>query len=126
MSTFSDFNTSLAVHPVKKDLSLKTDENAVKQSVKNILLTNTLEKPFSPLFGANLNSFLFELSEFFDEQEIEDEVRTAIENYEPRAIVRNVKAVIIPDNNDIKVTVGFQVVNTLESVTLEVSLGRLR
>ena len=69
---------------------------------------------------------LFELDTFFDESIIEDEVRTAIQNYEPRARVLKVNADIISDRNDIRVTVEFQVVSTLEKVTLEVSLARLR
>jgi predicted component of type VI protein secretion system len=89
-------------------------------------LTNRLEKPFNAYFGGDLNSFLFGLSEFYDEQTIEDEVRTVIENYEPRARLRGVRAKIIPDENDIRVTVAFQVVSTQEEITLEVSLARLR
>lgn len=122
---YKDLDLTFARAP-NDDVYKKTDAAAVKQSVKNILLTNRLEKPFNPIFGGNLNSFLFELSEFFDEQTIEDEVRTAIENYEPRAIVRGVRAKMIPDQNDIRVSVAFQIANTLENVTLEVSLARLR
>jgi phage baseplate assembly protein W len=122
---YKDLDLTFARAP-NNDVFKKTDAAAVKQSVKNILLTNRLEKPCNPIFGGNLNSFLFELSEFFDEQTIEDEVKTAIENYEPRARIRGVRAKIIPDRNDIRVTVAFQIVNTLEDVTLEVSLARLR
>lgn len=122
---YSDLDLTFARAP-SNDVYKKTDAAAVKQSIKNILLTNRLEKPFSPIFGGNLNSFLFELSEFFDEQTIEDEVRTAIENYEPRAIIKGVRARLLPDNNDVRVSVAFQIVNTLENVVLEVSLGRLR
>lgn len=122
---YKDLDLTFARAP-NDDVYKKTDAAAVKQSVKNILLTNRLEKPFNPIFGGNLNSFLFELSEFFDEQTIEDEVRTAIENYEPRARVRGVRARLLPDNNDIRVSVAFQIVNTQEEVTLEVSLARLR
>ena len=40
MATFQDFNTSLAVHPVNGDLSLKQDFDAVKQSIKNLSQKN--------------------------------------------------------------------------------------
>ena len=39
------------------DIFKKTDAAAVKQSIKNILLTNKTERPFQPYFGANLGSF---------------------------------------------------------------------
>ena len=122
---FSDLDLTFAKAP-SNDVYKKTDAAAVKQSVKNILLTNRTEKPFAPFFGGGLNNYLFELDTFFDESIIEDEVRTAIQNYEPRARVLKVNAEIISDRNDIRVTVEFQVVNTLEKVVLEVSLARLR
>ena len=46
MSTFSDFNNSFATHPSKKDIALKSDVNAVIQSVKNLLLTDRGERLF--------------------------------------------------------------------------------
>jgi len=104
----------------------KTNSASVKQAIKNILLTNRTEKPFDPYFGGNLNNFLFELSEDFDEEELNEQVFSAIQNYEPRASVLDVKSLIIPDNNDIRVTVVFQVVSTSEVVSLDVSLARLR
>lgn len=108
------------------DVFKKADAAAVKQSVKNILMTNRLEKPFNADFGGNLSDFMFELSENFDAESIEFTIRNAIENYEPRARILNVNARIIPDMHDVRVTVRFKVVNTSEEVTLEVSLARLR
>ena len=89
-------------------------------------MTNFGEKPFKPFFGGDLNRFLFSLDEEFDETEIQDRVRTAITNYEPRAIVRSVIAELEGDQNSVRVIVKFQVVNTLEMVDLQVSLTRLR
>ena len=72
------------------DIFKKNDAAAVKQSVKNLLLTNKYEKPFEPYYGGNLNNFLFELTTEFDETQIEENVRSAILNYEPRANVMQV------------------------------------
>lgn len=108
------------------DIYKKTDAAAVKQSVKNILLTNRTEKPFDPYFGASLNNFLFNLSTEFDEFGIEEAVTMAINNYEPRARVLGVTANLQPDNNSVSVNVRFQVVTTGEIETTVVSLTRLR
>jgi len=122
---YKDLDLTFA-RALNNDVYKKTDAAAVKQSVKNILLTNQLEKPFQPYFGGILNDFLFELSEYFDEEEIEQDVRDAIQIYEPRARVLSVRSVVNPDINDIKITVVFQIINTLEQATIEVSLARLR
>ena len=122
---YKDLDLTFARAP-NNDVFKKTDAAAVKQSVKNILLTNRLEKPFNAFFGGNLNRFLFELSEYFDEQEIEDEIRETIQAYEPRARVTSIRAEVNPDINDIKVTVVFQILNTLQTENLQLSLARLR
>lgn len=108
------------------DIFKKTDAAAVKQSVKNILMTNPTEKPFDPYFGGGLNEFLFELSEEFSELDIQEQVAQAIENYEPRARVKAVNVSLNPDFNSMTVNVEFTVITTLENVVLEVDLVRLR
>ena len=108
------------------DIFKKTDAAAVKQSIKNILLTNKTERPFQPYFGANLGSFLFTLSEEIDEDDIRDTIENAIYNFESRALVRDVKVNVKPDNHDVSVTVVFQVVSTSKIETLNISLTRLR
>lgn len=108
------------------ELFKKTDAESVKQAVKNLLLTNFGEKPFSPFFGGNLNDFLFNLSEEFDDMEVEDAVAEAISAQEPRAVLRQVKSKIDPDNNNVRVTVSFQVISTQQPVELNVTLARLR
>ena len=108
------------------ELFKKTDAESVKQAVKNLLLTNFGEKPFSRFFGGNLNDFLFNLSEEFDDMEVEDAVAEAISAQEPRAVLRQVKSKIDPDNNNVRVTVSFQGISTQQPVELNVTLARLR
>lgn len=110
----------------RTDIFKKTDAAAVRQSVKNLLMTNFTEKPFDPYFGGNLNAFLFSLSAEFDEIEIQETIAHAIANFEPRAIVRGTDVKLSPDYNTIYVTVKFQVVNTVQEEEITVSLTRLR
>ena len=108
------------------DIYKKTDAAAVKQSIKNLLLTNRTEKPFQPFFGGDLNRFLFSLSEDFDEDDMRDKIAAAISNYEPRVKIRDIQVLILPDYHDVKVTVIFQIISTSEVVSLDVSVARLR
>ena len=111
---------------VTGDIYKKTNSAAVKQAVKNLLLTNRTEKPFQPYYGGDLNRFLFSLSEDFDEDDVRDNIAAAIQNYEPRVRVRDIQVLILPDSYDVKVTVIFQVISTSEVVSLDVSIARLR
>ena len=122
---YKDIDLVFAAKPAG-DVFKKTDAAAVKQAVKNLLLTNRGEKPFQPDFGANLNEVLFNLDTEFDPDFVQDLIAEAIKNFEPRALVLSVSVSTDGDNNRLDATVEFQVVNTEEIVTTEVSLARLR
>ena len=108
------------------DLYKKRDAAAVKQSVKNLLLTDFYEKPFQPFFGANLRAMLFELADDDTEDEVEENIRTAINKYEPRAEVLTISVNVLPDQNDMRVSVYFKIISTQETVTFTTNLSRLR
>ena len=124
-NAYSDLDLTFA-RKDDDDIFKKNDAAAVKQAVKNLLLTNFGEKPFNPRFGGNLNAFLFRLDTEFDELEIEDSVAQAIANFEPRAILRNVKATLLSDQNSVNVKVIFQVVNIPETQELSINIAGLR
>ena len=60
---YTDIDLNLTPHPSSKDLTLKYDKDAIKRSLRNIMLTNNYERPFRPNFGANLRGLLFELAD---------------------------------------------------------------
>ena len=122
---YKDIDLAFAAKPAG-DVFKKTDAAAVKQAVKNLLLTSRGEKPFQPDFGADLNEVLFNLDTEFDPDFVQDLIAEAIKNFEPRALVLSVSVSTDGDNNRLDATVEFQVVNTEEIVTTEVSLARLR
>ena len=122
---YKDIDLAFAAKPAG-DVFKKTDAAAVKQAVRNLLLTNRGEKPFQPDFGADLNEVLFNLDTEFDPDFVQDLIAEAIKNFEPRALVLSVSVSTDGDNNRLDATVEFQVVNTEEIVTTEVSLARLR
>jgi len=123
--TYNDIDLSFK-KKTTGDVFKKTDAAAVKQSIKNILLTNRFEKPFSPYFGGDLGRFLFSLDTEFDEEDVRDRVISAVSNFEPRASIRRVNVEIAPDFNSVLVDVIFQILATQEIDTLTVSLTRLR
>jgi phage baseplate assembly protein W len=122
---YSDIDLTFTPKP-SGDLYKKTDAADVKQSVKNLLLTNYTEKPFRMKFGANLNDFLFELDTDFDIDLLGEQIIQAVDTYEPRAQVTRVDANLYSDRNEVVVTVEFQILSTSELVVLNLTLTRLR
>jgi len=112
---------------VSKDINKVVSIQAVKRSVRNLVLLNHYEKPFHPEIGSGVRDMLFELmtpiTAFILAKKIED----VIENFEPRAKLVGVRALPNLDRNEYEVTVEFYVVNTpTELVDLTIFLEVLR
>tara|TARA_Y100001963_G_scaffold159581_1_gene263886 strand:- start:2264 stop:2707 length:444 start_codon:yes stop_codon:yes gene_type:complete len=108
------------------DIYKKEDAASVKQSVKNILLTHSYEKPFNPYFGAGLNELLFMLDDELDDDIIRENIVQAIETWEPRAEVINIRVSTPEETNSVNIEVEFGIKNTGESSSITLSLTRLR
>ena len=108
------------------DIFKKTNAAAVKQSIRNLLLTNFTERPFMHRFGGNLTDMLFRLSTEIDDANLENDITSSIQTYEPRAQVLSINSIISADNNEVRVTVKFLVISTLQQDTVEINLTRLR
>lgn len=104
------------------DVFKKSDVAAVKQSIKNLLLTNFNEKPYRPRFGGNLGGLLFELQDEDTGREMYENIERAIELYEPRARILNTIISSNPDRNSVSVKLEFEVVNTPFTDTLKVNI----
>lgn len=123
---YSDFRNDFASHPIKKDIVKITNENAIKQSVLNLLQTNQGERLFQPTLGGDLSAYLFENVTPFTEKAIQNAIVATIENYEPRAGLLDVIVSANPDMNRYSVTVSFYVINKEEPVQLDFILDRVR
>jgi phage baseplate assembly protein W len=123
---FRDIDLSFRVNPFTKDLYTKTNEEAVKGAVKNLILTQFYERPFQPELGSPVYGLLFENFTPILKNTLESVIRELIENYEPRAQLTNVTVTDRPDENSLDVRIDFRVVNISRPVTLIVNLQRTR
>ena len=106
---FKDINLSFKRHPVTNDLVVIKNEDAIKQSVKNIIFTILGEKPFLPLFGSKMNSALFELDTNFNETKISDEISSVLLNNEPRISNILVSVSNPSDTHELNVTIQYDI-----------------
>jgi len=109
------------------DIEKITDVEAVKRSVRNLVLTNFYEKPFHPEIGSGIRDMLFENMTPITAVVLARKVEDVIENFEPRARLIGVRALPNLDRNEYEVTIEFFVVNTpTELVDMTVFLEVLR
>ena len=109
------------------DVNQITDVQAVKRSVRNLVLLNPYEKPFHPEISSGIRGMLFELMSPFVAAQLTKKIEDVINNFEPRARLVSVRSIPDYDRNAYEVSVEFYVVNApTELVDLTVMLERLR
>jgi phage baseplate assembly protein W len=110
-----------------KDVNILKDIQAVKRSVRNLVLMNHYEKPFHPEIGSGVREMLFENIDPITADVLGTKVTEIIETYEPRAELEEVVAIPDFDNNSFKLVVKFTIVNIPTDLQeIEVFLERLR
>ena len=107
---FKDINLSFKRHPVTNDVVAIRNEDAIKRSVKNIIFTILGEKPFEPDFGSVINESLFDLNTNLNEIRVSDEIKTSLDNHEPRINNVDVSVSVIADTNEMNCTVQYDIV----------------
>jgi phage baseplate assembly protein W len=123
---YSDFYNNFSKNFGTKDLARLTNEDSIINSLKNIVLTKRGERPFFPEFGCNISGLLFENFSKFTTDAIETEIKTAIENFEPRIRTIKVEAVESQDNQSIEIRLFFTTINNSENISISFFLSRLR
>lgn len=123
---YKDIDLSFNIHPVRKDVNKHVDEQAVINSIKNIILTNHYEKPFNPDFGSNIRAMLFENIDSITAISLEREISQTIENFEPRVSVSRVTAIPDFDNNGYNIKMEFYIINLTNPITIQFFLQRVR
>jgi phage baseplate assembly protein W len=124
--TFSDLDLSFMMHPVTHDVSRKYDEEAIKQSVKNLVLTQNYERPFHSEIGSQVMGLLFEPATPMLAVMLKKTITDTITNFEPRVNLTNVDVTFSPDNNEVYVSIYFTIINTTRPVQVTLLLTRTR
>ena len=123
---YTDFKKDLRISPVSDDITLLKDEDSVKESLKNLILTDPGERLMQPFLGAGIRALLFENITPGVLKLIEERVKTTIRNYEPRAELIDVLVSSDIDDNKVSVAITFYIKNASQPIDLEVILERIR
>ena len=123
----TDLDLNFGIHPLSGDIRKKTGVDAIKQSIKTLVLLNHYEKHFHPDVGCDVYKSLFEPFEgAFSEALMTKYIETVINLYEPRAELDKVEFSINEDNNFFGITIWFTPISETESVSVDIFLRVLR
>jgi phage baseplate assembly protein W len=123
---YSDFTHTFLPHPNTGQVTRRTNIDAVKMAIRNLVLTNKYERLRNPTFGGNIRRYLFEPFIAGTAPEIESNIKSLIETYEPRAKVISVKAIPQEDQNAMIVNIQFYVVISEQEQEMNLTLYRVR
>lgn len=123
---YADLDLKFRVNPSSRDIRPVKDLGAIKNSVRNLILTNKLERPFQPEIGSNLTKLLFEPADPITISLIKEDIINTIENYEPRVSLKLVEVEDYSDRNAYFVSVDFRVVSLNTEAQIEFYLERVK
>jgi len=122
---YSDMDITMRVHQVTGDVTLKTDTDAIRRAVRNIVLTNKYERPFKPNFGGSIRNMLFELDTDRKVRRMQRTLVETIEKFEPRVSNVSVRFDDV-DNNNMDVTVFYNINEGVPNNDLTFTVTRAR
>lgn len=123
---FSDLDLDFIPHPTTKDVVKKIGVDALKRSVRNLILTNFYDRPFRSYIGSGAQKLLFENASPIISNFLKDAIDEVLRNYEPRIAVRNIQVIFDIDNNGYNVVIAFSIINNNLPVVINLFLERIR
>ena len=107
---FKDLATSFNANPATGDFGVVKNENAIKQSVRNLILTMFGERPFQPSIGSKVRELLFEPWDPFSVDSMKGEIYNCLQRLEPRIEVTSIDLRDDSDINSIQVAIEYTIV----------------
>jgi len=126
---YSDLDLAFTPNPVTGDVSKKLDVNAVKQSLRTLILSNFYERPFAPNKGGHLIGYLFQNMDVLNSQTIKRHLKNLIETYDKRVRIEDISVPVsasLSDRNSLIITIRFYVLGIQKVTDLVINLERLR
>lgn len=123
---FADIPINFIAHPNTRDIRPITDIQAIRQSIKILILSNYTDRPFHPELGGNVTRYLFENPSPFIALSIRDEIVRLIDRQEPRALDPKVEIQLDTDRNLLLATINFRIRNTNTNTEVSFYLDRIR
>jgi hypothetical protein len=106
----TDLDLNFTKHPLSRDVSVKIGEDAIKQSLKNIILYNLLEKPFNIGLNLNIREYLFENFDIFYEQQLKEQILKIVALYESRVTINNIDITFDEKTLGLNITINYTII----------------
>ena len=108
----TDLDLDFLRHPTTSDVVVKSGDDAIKRSIRNLIFTNYYERPFKSFIGSNVTALLFDNVDLMTATQIEDAIQQLINNFEPRVQLLKVTVIADIENHGFNVEIRYAILNT--------------
>lgn len=120
---YSDIDPNFKIDPRTNDVAKISNVESVQSSMLTIISTRKGERPFEPEFGCDIPNSLFENIGDFSAYTIENSIKQAITNYEPRVRIKRILVKPSIDTNTYYVSIDYHIITDLSVIyTIKLNL----
>lgn len=125
MSDFLYSDVNYKLNTINKDLKIDTDNQAIQNSIRNILTIERGSLIGNPEFGSDISSALFEINDQLTFSFIEDIIENSLERWETRIRVINTSVSQDIDNGQIVAFIEYEILrkNIVDTFSLVLTEG---
>jgi phage baseplate assembly protein W len=109
---FADFMSEFTANPATGDLYKNINDFAIKESLKNLILTEKGERPFQPTLGSTIRGSLFNQMDEITVTRLRSSIEETIKNHEPRVVFRDLSVVLDDARNSASITIFYTTINS--------------
>jgi phage baseplate assembly protein W len=125
-STYRDLSLDFATHPITGDVVVKSDVQAVLQSIRNLILTSEGDILWEPNIGAGIGRLMFELNDTMLKMQLFDKITNTINRFEPRIELSKLEIKRFDNGHGVYINIEFYMLNNPEPISETIAIKRIR
>lgn len=126
MPRYSDLDFNFTLNPVTDDVSKRNDNNAIRQSIKNLILMRRYDNPFHPKISSQVPEQLFDNITPSTSSILQRAITYTLENFEPRITINNVTVDTESRENAVVVILEYTIVATNQHQNYSFEVVKMR
>lgn len=123
---YSDIDMVFSPSILTGDVKPISNNDAIKQSLKNLVLLGFYDRPYRPYLGSGVNHMLFQPNIPITKHKIKSEIERVITEYETRVELISVTVDTESSDESYRITIEYYIENELEPLKVDFFLERVR
>jgi len=124
--TFTDLDAAFTLNPRTRDVATKTNEAAIRNSIRNLIHTRHYERLFQPDLGCQVHGLLFENLSPLTVHVAERTIFDVLNKFEPRIDILSISVTSGDDDISLEIEIVYKIINTNQPLRFNTTFTRVR